>query len=202
MHQQINLFQPVFRREAKVFSARTLAQILVLALVLSVAGVALLQLQLARYSATRTLLDNQYRSLETQLLTLENRGDGDQLAALDANIDLLERRLADGAAELAEMRGMMGARSEGYAPVLEALARHPLNGLWLTGIKLQDGELELQGIALNPEAVPRYLALLAEDTTLAKWTLATVQVERVAEAPGQVHFTLRSGAAESRTRVR
>lgn len=202
MHQQINLFQPVFRREAKVFSARTLAQILALAVVLMVAGVALLQLQLSRHSATRSLLDSQYRSLETQLRALENRGDAAELTRLDARIKTLETRLADGAVELAEMQALMIARSEGFAPVLEALARHPLNGVWLTGIKLQDDELELQGVALNPEAIPRYLALLADDATLAKWTLATVQVERAEESPGQLRFTLRSGAAGISARIR
>ena len=194
MQQQINLFQPVFRREAKVFSARTLAQILALALVLGVAGVALLQLQLSRHSATRNLLDSQYRALETRLQTLENRGDIAQLTALDTRIEGLQRRLVDGAVELAEMRGLMLARSTGFAPLLDALARHPLDGLWLTGIRMQDGELELQGVARSPEAIPNYLALLGDDPTLARWTLATVHVERDAEAVGQLRFTLRSGA--------
>lgn len=196
MQQQINLFQPVFRREAKVFSARTLAQILALALVLGVAGSALLQLQLAKHAATRDLLDGQYRKLESQLLTLEAQADTGQLAALDTRIKDLETRLANGATELAEIQGLLLERSTGFAPVLEALALHPLSGLWLTGIHLQDGELQLQGIVLDPELIPRYLDLLAEDAALAHWSLATVQLERVADQPGQLQFTLRSGTME------
>jgi len=83
MQQQINLFQPVFRREAKVFSARTLAQVLILALVLIVAGVALLQLQLGRHTATRTLLMGNTAPLESLVGKLEAQADSGQLAGLD-----------------------------------------------------------------------------------------------------------------------
>lgn len=192
MQQQINLFQPVFRRETKVFSARTLAQILALALVLMVGGVALLQLQLTRHSDTRSLLDNQHRALETQLQVLEAQADAGELAALEARTQDLEDRLADGAIELTEIQGLMLERSQGFATVLEALARHPLSGLWLTGLHLQGNDIELRGIALDPELVPQYLALLAEDPELSKWTLAVVQIERDSDI-GQLRFTLRSG---------
>lgn len=198
MQQQINLFQPVFRREAKVFSARTLAQILAIALVLIVAGVAMLELQLTRHAATRDLLDNQYRALNTQLQVLEAQADSGELAALDARTGELENRLADGATELTEIQGLMLERSHGFAPVLEALARYPLTGLWLTAVRLQGNELELQGLSLDPELVPRYLAMLAEDATLARWTLAMVQIERDTEVPGRLRFTLRSGDAINR----
>ncbi|MBI5463258.1 MAG: hypothetical protein HY941_13820 [Gammaproteobacteria bacterium] len=196
MHQQINLFQPVFRREAKVFSARALAQVLGLALVLIVAGVALLQLQLGRHTSTRDLLDAQYRTLEKQISALEVKADAGQLASLDARIKTLETQLADGSVELAEIQQQVVARSAGFAALFTALARHPLNGLWLTGIQLRDDILELKGATVDPELLPRYLAALTEDADLARWSLTTVQMERSAETPGQVQFTLRSPEAD------
>lgn len=197
MQQQINLFQPVFRREAKVFSARTLAQVLGLALVLSLAGVALLQLQLGRHGATRNLLDAQYRQLETRLQALENQADPGALAALDTRIRDLETRLADGAVELAQIHSLVIERSGGFSPVLEALARHPLDGLWLTGIRVADGALELHGLARHPELIPQYLDRLGEDPALGRWPLAAVQVARAADDAGLLRFTLRSAAAGS-----
>lgn len=192
--QQINLFQPVFRREAKVFSARTLAQVLGLALVLGVAGVALLQLQLGRHGATRNLLDVQYRQLETRLQALENQADPGVLAALDTRIQALETRLADGAVELAQIRSLVIERSGGFSPMLEALARHPLDGLWLTGIRLADDALELQGLARHPELIPQYLDRLGDDPALDRWPLAVVQVTRESDDAGLLRFTLRSAA--------
>lgn len=197
MQQQINLYQPVFRREAKVFSARALAQVMVLALVLIVAGFALLQLQLGRHSAARDLLAGQYSTLNSQLEALERRADAGELAALDARIRELETRLADGAEELAGLETQLLEHDAGFAAQLEALAQHPQTGLWLTAIRVQDGGLELEGITLDPERLPIYLAELNGDPTLARWALTTVQLEREAEQSAQLHFVLRSaGAAE------
>lgn len=197
MQQQINLFQPVFRHEIKVFSALALAQILGLAVILIVAGFALLQLQLGRHSATRDLLAGQYSSLDSQLQALEARADSAEVAALDTRIQELETRLADGAAELAGLRTRMLAHDAGFASLLEALARHPQHALWLTAIRVQQGDLELEGITLDPERLPTYLAELNADPTLAHWALTTVQLERQAEQPAQLRFVLRSaGAAE------
>lgn len=195
MQQQINLFQPVFRREAKVFSARALAQVLGLALVLIVASFALLQLQLGRHNATRDLLDGQYRELDGQLQALEQRADAGELAALETRIKELETRLAEGADELAGLQEQVLSRSNGYASLLEALARHPQDGLWLTAIRAQDDGLELEGITLDPERVPAYLAELNADAALARWPLTAVQLERLTDPPAQLRFVLRSTSA-------
>lgn len=197
MQQQINLFQPVFRREAKVFSARALAQVLVLALVLIVTSFALLQLQLGRHNTTRDLLDGQFRSLNSQLQTLEKRADAGELAALETRIKELENRLAEGAEELAGLQDQVLSRSDGYASLLEALARHPQSGLWLTAIRAQDDGLELEGLTLDPERLPAYLAELNADAALARWPLIAVKMERLADPSAQLRFVLRSaGAAE------
>lgn len=195
MLQQINLYQPVFRREAKVFSARALGQILALALMLVVAGYALLQLQLGRHGATRDLLETQYRRLDGQLQALGTGAGGDEPAALEARIRELEGRLADGVAELAGLRDEVLSRSSGFAPLLEALAQHPQEGLWLTAIRVRDGELTLDGVTLDPERLPRYLAELNAEPALRQWPLTTVQLARRPEQPAQLHFTLRSGPA-------
>ena len=195
MQQQINLYQPVFRREAKVFSARALAQVLGLALLLIVAGFAMLQMQLGRHSSTRDLLAGQYTTLNNQLQALEQRADAGELAALDARIQELENRLADGTAELAGLQTQMLRHDIGFAALLEALAQHPQQGLWLTAIRVRDGELELEGLTLDPERLPAYLADLNADPTLERWALTTVQLERQAEQPGQLRFVLRSAGA-------
>lgn len=192
MQQQINLFQPVFRREIKVFSARALAQVLVLALVLIVASFALLQLQLGRHNATHALLDGQYRSLHSQLQALEKPTDSGALSALETRIKELETRLNAGTDELAGLQNQLLSRSQGYAALLTALARHPQDGLWLTAIRVQDDGLELEGLTLDPERLPAYLAELNADPDLTRWPLTAVQMERLAEPSAQLRFVLRS----------
>lgn len=197
MRQQINLFQPMFRREAKVFSACTLAQVLGIAVVLIVAGVALLQLQLQRHAMTHDLLNSQYTGLEKQLTALEKQADAGQLDALDERIKTLEAQLNDGSAELAEIQQRVVARSSGFASVFTALARHPIDGLWLTGLQIQQDSLQITGTTVDPEVLPRYLALLTDDADLAQWSLSSVQMERGTDSPGHVKFTLSSSAPDS-----
>ena len=197
MQQQINLFQPVFRREEKVFSARALVQVLVIALLLLVGAAAVLQVQLAKLSSTRGFLESQQRSLETQLTLLEAQADPAALAAFDSRIETLQTRLSDGELELAQMRDLLIERKTGFAPLLEALARHPQRGLWLTDIQLQNGALELKGRTYDAALVPRYLDSLSADATLKRWSLSTVLVERHAEITDQLLFTLRADPAEA-----
>jgi Tfp pilus assembly protein PilN len=202
MQQQINLFQPVFRRETKVFSARALAQVLALALVLIVASFALLQLQLGRQTQTRDLLDGQYQRLNSQLLALEARANAGEVAALDARIKELEARLADGAAELSGLQTQLLDRDMSFAGLLEMLAQHPQEGLWLTAIRAQDEELELEGATRDPERLLDYLAELNADVPMSRWPLTAVQLDRETDAdqPAQLHFILRSSGATEEAR--
>lgn len=197
MQQQINLFQPVFRRETKVFSARALAQVVGLAGVLMVASLALLQLQLGRQTAARDLLDGQFRQLDAQLQALEARADPAEAAALETRIKELESRLADGRTELEALQAQLRDRDLSFARLLETLAKHPQNGLWLTTLRTQDSTLELEGIALDSDRLLEYLAALNADPALQSWPLTAVQLEReTADDPSaRLHFILRSTAS-------
>ena len=196
MQQQINLFQPVFRREEKVFSARALVQVLVIALLLLVGGTAVLQVQHAKLASTRGFLEGQQRSLENQLAQLETQADPVALTALDERIAALEARLSHGETELAQMRELLIERKTGFATLLEALARHPQRGLWLTDIQQLNGALELKGRTFDAMLVPHYLDALSADAGLKRWSLSTVQVGRDAEDGEQLVFTLRADPAE------
>lgn len=196
MQQQINLFQPVFRRETKVFSARALAQVVGLAVVLMVASLALLQLQLGRQTAARDLLDGQYRRLDAQLQALEARADPAETAALEARTKELESRLAAGRTELEALQAQLRSHDLSFARLLETLAKHPQDGLWLTTLRTQDSTLELEGVALDSERLLAYLAALNADPALQAWPLTAVQLEREADEPSaRLHFILRSTAS-------
>lgn len=202
MQQQINLFQPVFRREIKVFSARALAQVLGLALVLLIASVVMLQTQLARNTAVRDLLDGQYQRLDAQIQTLEARADPAEMAALDTRTRDLEQRLADGRTELAALQAQLRERELSFAGVLETLARHPHDGVWLTAIRTQDATLELEGTALDSNRLLDYLADMNADPALQRWPLTTVQLDRdeAADQPARLRFVLRSAGSAGGTR--
>jgi len=160
MSQQINLFNPVFLKQKKMFSAVNMLDALAVLLV----GVAVFY----AYAKIETLnLDRQAVETGRQYDQAKTR-----LAQTSARY---APRIADPvlAAEAVKLQAQLGARKAaldgmgmgaiapeaGYAEYLRALARQSLAGLWLTAFKIAKGgaELEITGRALQPELVPTYI---------------------------------------------
>ena len=87
MHQQINLFQPVFRKQQKVFSARTLAQIAAAVLVLLLAILGHVRWSLASMGRSAEALQQQHEHVRKQIDALEAAYQTPDTEALDAEIE-------------------------------------------------------------------------------------------------------------------
>jgi Tfp pilus assembly protein PilN len=167
--QQINLFNPVFLQQKKIFSARTMGA----ALLLLVVGVAALQL----YGKMRVqALQKQADAGAAQLATKQAR-----LAGVAAEFvprqksAAVEAELAEAEGQLAALRDVSGvlARGElgntqGYAEYFRALARQHVDGLWLTGVSIAGAgaDIAVRGRALDPQRVPGYLNRLTTEPVL------------------------------------
>ena len=134
MSQQINLFQPIFRKEPKKFSAKAMLQAGLLVLL----GFGLL------YGYSQW----QVNSLRSELARSEAR----QMAAVK-RLDEMNRKFGKRAKdrllerEIARLEGVIAAKSrikeilesgvfantEGYSEYLMAFARQHIPGIWLTG---------------------------------------------------------------------
>jgi hypothetical protein len=186
MFQQVNLYQPIFREEQKLFSATTIG--------LGLAALSIGLLAFAGFAAWRVaLLERQLHTVRTQAdlrqrLAAESQGLYVEALALE-----LERRqqalryLASGAA------GVRG----GFAARVEALAREQLDGLWLTGATFtaESGRFALAGSASSPERVPEYLARLANEPALAGAKLESLEISRPKEEnAAHIDFVLSSSA--------
>ncbi len=196
MRQQVNLYQPIFRRERRVFSAVTIAQ----AAALVVAGLALMygyaRAQLAQLETERARLEAQVaeRAARVERLARQyppRRRD----EALARRVAALEREL-EAKRELAE--GLEGGRfgnAQGLSPYLEALARRRVNGLWLRTVAVGDGgaALLLEGSALDARLVPRLVQALGREPAYAGRAFERLVIERPRAAPRRVDFRLRVG---------
>jgi Tfp pilus assembly protein PilN len=200
MQQQINLYQPIFRRERKRFSARALLQITLLSLGLMVGIAGYFQLQLARLQASERSLSGQYQHLKASLDALRQHDGDPALMALDARIAALETSLAAKQSLLDNMTVLAGAGRDGFSPYLDALARLHLNGLWLTGVQIRDGGrvVQLRGVAMNAGLIPRYLQRLPDDPRLQDLDFRQVLISRRTDAPRQLDFTLQAGDLPSK----
>lgn len=81
---------------------------------------------------------------------------------------------------------------QGFSPALAGLARHPLEGLWLTHIEIVGADLNLSGMARDAELVPRYVETLGTDASLGRGVYQSLKMTGAAQAPGLLQFELRA----------
>jgi len=165
MSQQINLYNPLFLRKQKYFSARTMLQSLGL-----IAG-GLLVFYVYALFQTRGLeqLAKNYASQlsdqRAQFVALSGQGRGKLLAAEVARLegDLRGRR-----ATLEIVKGGEHGNTEGFSRYFAAFGRHAMRGVWLTGFSVGDGgnDLRIRGRVLHADLLPVYLKALNDEDVM------------------------------------
>jgi len=210
--QQINLFNPIFLQQKKIFSTRTMAQALG---VLVVGVVAMAFYGNARVASLQKQADTGAAQLQARQarLTAVNaefppRQKDPQLAAAVAEA---ERQLG----ALREVSGVLQGgglgNTRGYAEYFRALARQHVEGLWLTGLTITGAgnEIGVRGRALDPESVPGFLTRLTREPVMQGKGFGSLQISEgtrdgqaapAAAAPAPyVEFSLQSNSEAPRT---
>ena len=197
MSQQINLYQPVFRRQRKLFSAMTIAQ----AAGLFIAGLALIYAygswQVASLGDEIATLEAQRSVAMTQLQTLSAQ------ARPSPRSQLVADQLREAERETLQKRRLLLAfqtrrlgNTRGFAAHLEALARQRIDGLWLTRVEVRDGGVALEGETEAGELVPRYLARLGTETAFRGTEFSRFKLTRGDDARAPVEFDVATASVE------
>jgi hypothetical protein len=166
MSQQINLYNPLFLKQEKHFSARTMLQ----ALLLIGAGIMALYV----YGVIETGNAERVAAQSRQQLTAQR----DQFVKLGGKLSALTRSKAL-EADIARLESEVKAReatlealstgelgnTTGFSEFFAAFGRQALPGVWLTGINIGDSgnDLVVQGRVLRPELMPQYLRALGNE---------------------------------------
>jgi hypothetical protein len=169
MAQQINLYNPIFLRKRKHFSAVTMLQALGLLLggILAFYGYALHESRALARVADDTRKQLQAQSEQVGQLTREFSPQG--------RSKLLEEEVARAAARLKQREELLAVlrtgglgNTEGFARYLAAFARQPMAGVWLTGFTIggDESELQLNGRVLHSDLVPAYLRALNKEEVM------------------------------------
>ncbi|MEN8763151.1 MAG: PilN domain-containing protein [Thiogranum sp.] len=197
MHQQINLFQPVFRKQQKVFSATTLAQIAAVVLVLLIAILGHVRWTLASMGRSAEALQQQHDHIRKQIGALEASYQTPDTKTLDTEIEQLMANIDQRNKLLMQFGQLMIQHRSGFAEKFKALAEQHIPGLWLEGIAVDgDGLIEIRGISLDAKLVPVYLQHLQKQQHLSGTPFETVSMERTAEDKPQIQFVLRNHKGE------
>ncbi len=180
MSQQVNLYQPVFRKQKRKFSALAMLQ----ATVLVVLGIGLLygytwwQVRQLRAEAAQT--DKQLASLTKRLdETVRQFGERLQSKDLQAQVQKLQEQVAE-KQRLQQILQSAQFNTQGFSDYFIAFARQHIPGVWITGLDITGAadQLTLSGRSTNPELVPRYLQKLSAEKRLSGIEFRTFQMSR------------------------
>jgi hypothetical protein len=198
MHQQINLFQPIFREQRRLFDAKAVAWSL------GVIGLALISFwtfgtfKVNQLEAEVAHLREQQRVQEQMASTAGSlrsaRANPEQIRA---RVSRLTEDLATRTRALDLLQGGLAGNTSGFAAKLEALASQHVNGLWINRVDLGSaaGSMGLSGGTLDPDLVPRYLKALASEPALKGTRFDDFSIERSKDAALNAGVQFRAGSA-------
>ncbi len=189
MTQQINLFNPAFQKQKKVFTARTMAR----ALLLLLGGTVLMSVYF------RHMVDGVAEQVAAGAVQLNHKKTQLNRARIEfaprVKSAELETQIGAAEAEVSALqdvtrvlqRGDLG-NTAGFSPYFKALARQSDGALWLTGVAVGAAghQIDLQGRAMNPELIPAYIGRLAHEPVMQGKTFGSLEIVRgtLQAAPG------------------
>ena len=196
MKQQINLYQPMFRRQEKVFSALTMLQIVAFFIVVYgvLYGYTMLKLQpfQQELDKTNTQLERMTLQLDEQQKRISSRG---KSTMIESEIARLSRELEQGE----RLREVLTKRSfgnvDGFSSYFAALANGHVDGTWLTTIRIESGgeQLSLNGKSIKAELVPTYIKKLALESIFDNRKFNILELQREEEGYGRISFNIATG---------
>ena len=193
--QQVNLYQSEFRKEKKPLSANNLLQ--------AVVGITVLLTAVYAFSFWQVMMaEQELASLKLQKKQVEQR-----IAELKKTHTPLAKnpRLTQ---DIQRYQQWVNVRqqainvlsekrfgnTEGFANYFTGLAKQRLEGVWLTELSFNEGgsKLGMQGSALKPELVPKFLQRLSNEEIFTGTRFRSFVMNREKETEQQIDFSLQS----------
>lgn len=181
MSQQINLFNPAFLKQKKLFTAATMARALVLLLLGALALVmvgrnSVMSLEAEAAAGARQLAIKKARQATVMVEFAPRKKD----PQIDADIGLAQAEKASFDEVMRILDGGELGNTEGYSQYFTALARQVNGELWLTGVSIQGAgnQIGLRGRAMEPSLVPAYISRLTRETSMRGKGFGALQITR------------------------
>ena len=191
MNQQINLYQPMFRRQKKIFSAATMLQ---------TCGIFFLVFSLIYLYGMYQLrpAEKELAYLKQDILALTEKTERlEKQFAPKGKSKLLESEIARLSEELSNRKKVQEILKQqshgstgGFSGYLEAFARRHIQGTWLTKVSISNGGqfLGLQGKTLVSELVPAYITQLANEKLLSGRSFNVMEMSRSEKDKNELNF--------------
>jgi Tfp pilus assembly protein PilN len=196
MNQQINLFQPIFRKERKILSFVTMVQIclIVLAALLLISGYSWWQTLSLKQNLAGLKQQHQARLAQLDKVTREvaKMKDKDQS---QSQIERLEQELQAERHILAVLDGKRLRQIKGFSSYFESFSHQVVQGMWLTGFDVANGgqSVQIRGSSTEPDLVPRFLQGLSKEKQLQGTEFSVLQMLREDDDVSWVDFVVSAG---------
>jgi hypothetical protein len=196
--QQINLFNPIFLKQKKIFTALPMME----ALGIIIAGALLLNWyavqnvnQLEQEAAAgKAMLAKREQRLTAARTQFAPRAKDPALAAQVTAAEAELKALHDVASVL--QGGALG-NTAGYAEYFRAFSRQNVSGLWLTGVSINGAgnDIGVQGRAMQATLIPNYIARLTGERVMRGKTFASLDIGRPEAAASATSASVPAPAA-------
>ena len=191
--QQVNLFQPIFRKERKLLSFQVLWQGCAAVLVVLMMMYGWGMQQTLRLKSELAQQEKQQQAFAQQLVDVSA-----QLAGMKTDtapqlvLANLERELVARQKVVDALTRVRDTYTQGVSTYLESFSRQMPKGVWLTGFTVQAGGegLIIRGSSLKPELVPTFLDHLSTENTLMGTQFGLLQIQRETPDASFVDFTV------------
>lgn len=194
MHQQINLYQPMFREQKVIFSAMTMLQVGVFFLLVFTSLYAYETYQIKPYKKQLASLKNDLVQLNAQVEAFSGPKKQSKSKLLEREISKLSKELEHRERISKILTGRSFGNSQGFSSYLEAFARGHVEGTWLTSVNIKQGgaSLGLKGKTLSSELVPVYIQKLADEKSLDGAAFNVMELARIdnKEGTSELNFSI------------
>jgi hypothetical protein len=200
IYQQVNLYQPIFRKQRQVFSARTMAQ------AIAVVAVALLGIyafgvwKLSALDAEVVQLEGREKAFAAQLGRIDPNLGASRRAEVEQEIKSLNATLLDQQRLIDVLRDQPLGTTQGFSSYLAALGRQHTPLLWLTSLTINGATraVELGGRSVRAELVPEYLQHLGAEAALVGQRFDRLDIERDKDS-AEIDFHVKSSKVDPRS---
>lgn len=185
MSQQINLFNPFFRKRGFSYTSAT-AMLYGVGIAAALAALAAVyeDYQLRAVQTQARAVDQAYKeatALHDQLATELARQKPD--AQLEAELAKSDAQLKSRREIIETLKSGTVGNTGGFSEYMRAFSRQSINGLWLTGFDIAGNELALQGRALSADLVAGYLKQLNREPALQGRQFAAMRISQPPPGP-------------------
>jgi Tfp pilus assembly protein PilN len=179
MSQNINLFDSSLRERRDWLSFEIVASVTMVVTVLTVSAGIFLRVQSDGLEKRAAALTEEVKTQQEALVALTQEVTGAKPdPQLVAELARAQNALAQRRAVLQALQGGSLGNDAGYSPVLRALARQTMPGVWLTGVSIDHRDIALRGRALRPDAIPDYMGRLERESSLQGRSFRALDIQR------------------------